>query len=231
MIPSDRKRRRLFLFFCVCVAFFSSSSFFCSSSSRASDDAFDFDDGVGGVYDVEEEEHQQKRRRILRTILNEDKTMMIPPKWARARNENDLETDRKYVLKNAMHDDGANNNGRGEENKTLTRRAKAYANFENAFAEGSSSWKVKTSKRMPAKTCAKGNGLRVKVRTRVRGGVRAGVLTSRGLVMIRTAPRTEEEEVKEEETNSWVSLSWCAWKTSARCCERSIVKRRTCTRT
>ena len=114
MIPSDRKRR-LFLFFCVCVAFFSSSSFFCSSSSRASDDAFDFDDGVGGVYDVEEEEErQQKRRRILRTIVNEDKTRtMIPPKWARARNENDLETDRKYVLKN-MHDDGANNNGRGE---------------------------------------------------------------------------------------------------------------------
>ena len=79
---------------------------------------------------------------------------MIPPKWARARNENDLETDRKYVLKNAMMHDGAKNNGRGEENKTLTRRAKAYANFENAFAEGSSSWKVKTSKRMPAKTCA-----------------------------------------------------------------------------
>ena len=151
MIPSVRKRRRLFiLFFCVCVAFFSSSSFFCSSSSCASDDAFDFDGGVGGVYAVEEEEERQqkRRRRILRTRVNDDEEKtrtMIPPKWARARNENDLETDRKYVLKN---------NGRGEENKTLTRRARAYANFENAFAEGSSSWKVKTSKRMPAKTCA-----------------------------------------------------------------------------
>lgn len=152
MIPSVRKRRRLFiLFFCVCVAFFSSSSFFCSSSSScASDDAFDFDGGVGGVYAVEEEEERQqkRRRRILRTRVNDDEEKtrtMIPPKWARARNENDLETDRKYVLKN---------NGRGEENKTLTRRARAYANFENAFAEGSSSWKVKASKRMPAKTCA-----------------------------------------------------------------------------
>ena len=102
------------------------------------------------MYAVEEEEERQqkRRRRILRTRVNDDEEKtrtMIPPKWARARNENDLETDRKYVLKN---------NGRGEENKTLTRRARAYANFENAFAEGSSSWKVKTSKRMPAKTCA-----------------------------------------------------------------------------
>ena len=148
-----RRKRLLFLFFCVVVyVVFSSSS---SCSLCASDDDFDFDDGVG-VYDVEEEEHQQNRRRIMRTMLqnDDDKTMTIP-KWARARNENDLETDRKYVLKNAMNEFGefSITRQRGEE-KNLTRRAFAYANFENAFAEGSSSWKVKTSKRVPAKTCA-----------------------------------------------------------------------------
>jgi len=105
------------------------------------------------------------------TTTNKHLFLSNIPYWAQARNESDLESDRKYTLKNADH--AINGDGRAffveetirdeatgevlkvEKRKALERttRAKAYANFEKMFAGGSARMSKK-AKRRPARTCA-----------------------------------------------------------------------------
>ena len=107
------------------------------------------------------------------TITKTNKHLFLStiPHWAQARNELDLESDRKYALKNADH--AINGDGKAFVEETIrdeatgevlkvekrkakarerTTRAKAYVNFEKLFA--GSAGKSKKAKRTPARTCA-----------------------------------------------------------------------------
>ena len=107
------------------------------------------------------------------TITKTNKHLFLStiPHWAQARNELDLESDRKYALKNADH--AINGDGKAFVEETIrdeatgevlkvekrkakarerTTRAKAYVNFEKLFA--GSVGKSKKAKRTPARTCA-----------------------------------------------------------------------------
>ena len=107
------------------------------------------------------------------TITKTNKHLFLStiPHWAQARNELDLESDRKYASKNADH--AINGDGKAFVEETIrdeatgevlkvekrkakarerTTRAKAYVNFEKLFA--GSVGKSKKAKRTPARTCA-----------------------------------------------------------------------------
>jgi len=115
------------------------------------------------------DDNENAKTAITMTKMNKYLFLSTIPRWAQARNELDLESDRKYALKNADH--AINGDGRAFVEETIrdeatgevlkvekrkarerTTRAKAYANFEKMFA--GSAGKSKKAKRRPARTCA-----------------------------------------------------------------------------